>query len=213
MKDKSIQLGIGKDELDDLDIPKRYQDFASVYNQKVEEWGYRAFQKGAELLNQYLNENEDILDAGCGTGLVGMALSNKGFTNITGIDASPEMLEESKKHQSYKALYLQDMRKTPFRFDENSFNGIICIGVLSLIPDIESLLAEFIRLTKHGGYIVFSQKEDLCKEREYEQILQMLTDKKCLKREFVSKPEEWLPNREGYENDKMLFFVFQVLKA
>ena len=34
-----------------------------------------------------------ILDMGCGTGLVGKFLAEKGFTNIHGIDLSKKMLK------------------------------------------------------------------------------------------------------------------------
>jgi len=35
----------------------------------------------------------EILDFGCGTGLVGQCLNEMGYSNISGIDASEKMLE------------------------------------------------------------------------------------------------------------------------
>jgi 2-polyprenyl-3-methyl-5-hydroxy-6-metoxy-1,4-benzoquinol methylase len=37
----------------------------------------------------------DVLDMGCGTGLVGQYLHEDGFKNIVGLDASPGMLKEA----------------------------------------------------------------------------------------------------------------------
>ena len=41
---------------------------------------------------------------GCGTGLVGFYLAEKGFTNIDGVDASPGMLGEAKIKKVYNLL-------------------------------------------------------------------------------------------------------------
>ena len=41
---------------------------------------------------------------GCGTGLGGMYLKERGFAEIVGIDASKGMLEEARMKESYKEL-------------------------------------------------------------------------------------------------------------
>jgi len=42
-----------------------------------------------------------VLDLGCGTGLVGQALWDRGFRKIWGVDISPEMIELA----SFKDVY------------------------------------------------------------------------------------------------------------
>lgn len=40
-------------------------------------------------------ENAVVLDMGCGTGLVGQYLVERGFKNVVGVDASAGMLEKA----------------------------------------------------------------------------------------------------------------------
>ena len=42
-----------------------------------------------------------VADFGCGTGLVGVALANDGFKNITGVDCSEGMLYEAQQKKVY----------------------------------------------------------------------------------------------------------------
>ena len=41
---------------------------------------------------------------GCGTGLVGQYLKERGFLHVVGVDASPGMLEKAKEKDAYEAL-------------------------------------------------------------------------------------------------------------
>jgi len=41
---------------------------------------------------------------GCGTGLVGQYLKERGFKHVVGVDASKGMLEKAKEKESYESL-------------------------------------------------------------------------------------------------------------
>ena len=45
-----------------------------------------------------------ILDMGWGTGLIGVKLAEKGYTNIDGVDASPGILDVARQKNIYKNL-------------------------------------------------------------------------------------------------------------
>ena len=49
-----------------------------------------------EVLKTVQKNQVKVMDLGCGTGLVGQYLYEKGYTNVDGIDASQGMLNESK---------------------------------------------------------------------------------------------------------------------
>ena len=49
-------------------------------------------------------ENAEVFDMGCGTGLVGQYLTEFGFKNIDGVDASAGMLERAKEKSCYRLL-------------------------------------------------------------------------------------------------------------
>ena len=59
----------------------------SLYNQNMIDWKYIAPNESVYLFKKYvLDKKIKILDAGCGTGLVGLELKKAGFQNITGFD-------------------------------------------------------------------------------------------------------------------------------
>ena len=54
---------------------------------------------------------------GCGTGLAGVALKAKGYTNIDGLDASGEMIKKSEEKGAYRNIDLLFLGK-PDTFPE-----------------------------------------------------------------------------------------------
>lgn len=204
------------DNLDDInskDIVSRYIKFAPVYNHSVKQWGYKTPQLAAQYLKQYLPSTaSNILDAGCGTGLVGNELAKLGYTEIIGIDISLEMLALAKETAQYKKLEQHDLTKIPYPFPDNSFAAITSIGVLSLIKDPLPVFSEFHRLLQPNGYMIFTQRENLYTQYDYQKVLEQLEAKELIKLIMMSEPTNYLPNRKNYSERKLLTFIYKVLK-
>ena len=92
-----------------------YTGFAEVYdmfmdNVPYEEWADYL----CGILREYGIRDGLVLELGCGTGSLTTLLAEKGY-DMTGVDASPEMLEiamDKKRAAGYDILYLlQDMRE------------------------------------------------------------------------------------------------------
>ena len=64
-----------------------------------------------------------ILDAGCGTGLVGEALSVLGYDPVIGCDLSQGMLDHAARRGGYADLVTQDMTQR-FRWPEGPITRI-----------------------------------------------------------------------------------------
>jgi predicted TPR repeat methyltransferase len=62
-----------------------------------------------------------ILDLGCGTGLVGQALYDKGFTNIVGMDISHNMMAIAAEKNIYKEFVEIDLVDAA-NLDEKFYN-------------------------------------------------------------------------------------------
>ena len=83
------------------------------------------------FLELNLPKDSRILDIGCGTGEIGHLLQKNGFTNIDGLDISPEMLEVSKQKKCYKNLIEGIVTKEDrLPMDDKTYDAVIMCGVL-----------------------------------------------------------------------------------
>jgi predicted TPR repeat methyltransferase len=101
-----------------------------------------------------------ILDAGCGTGLVGAALSALGATHVDGVDLSPGMLSVARKTGAYTALDAVDLSK-PLTKGDGDYDVVTCIGTLTHAHVGPDVLGEFVRVVKSGGWIVATVLDDI----------------------------------------------------
>ena len=61
----------------------------------------------------YFPDNINIIDFGCGTGLIGKYLAKSGYKNIVGLDISPNMLEECSNSGVYSELHEHEIGEDP----------------------------------------------------------------------------------------------------
>ncbi|MBC8500775.1 MAG: methyltransferase domain-containing protein [Nanoarchaeota archaeon] len=96
----------------------------------------------------------DVLEIGVGTGRNLGYYNNK--ANVTGIDLSPKMLSRAiKKAKLAKRNYsLLVMDAENLKFKDESFDYIVCIGVLCSIPNPVKALDEMRRVLKPKGEIL-----------------------------------------------------------
>ena len=57
------------------------------------------------LLEKDIPKDSLLIDFGCGTGILGENLNQVGYTNVVGVDGSPEMLEVARAKNVYKSLH------------------------------------------------------------------------------------------------------------
>jgi len=93
----------GARDLDELRA--EYERVASVYDHELAgPMDYRSPAAVADVCRRVLGREERILDIGAGTGLLGAALVDLGFTSIDGLDLSPAMLAEAASKGVYGEL-------------------------------------------------------------------------------------------------------------
>nr|POF11552.1 williams-beuren syndrome chromosomal region 27 protein [Quercus suber] len=146
------------------DCKKIYAEWAETYNAEVNgpSLEYVAPVLAAQAIGTANGRIDgSILDAGCGTGLVGIALHQAGAKDIDGIDLSPEMLKIAEKTAVYKKLTTADLCQ---RIDipDAKYDVVTCCGTLTHgHVGAKPALSEFVRVTKKGGVIVATVLDDL----------------------------------------------------
>ena len=133
------------------------------YNKDMVIWNYEAPQNTASLLNKHaMDKKINILDAGCGTGLVGKELKKYGYSNLTGVDFSQSMLDLITPG-IYHTIDLIDLNE-PLKYEDNTFDAIMCVGTFTYGHVKAHVLNEFIRIVNYQGLICFTINEGIYKE-------------------------------------------------
>ena len=140
----------------------------SVFDEAAKEWDNnperRAIAKAvAESIKKAakLPKEIEVLDFGCGTGLLSFLLANE-VKSITGADTSKKMLEafskKSRKYSNTKALLMDIEKKLP----KQNFDLIVSSMTLHHIKDPENLFERLRNILKPGGLICIAdlEKED-----------------------------------------------------
>jgi len=176
-KDTSNKLDIYKLKTSE-ELLKYYQDWTdnNQYNKDMVDWNYTAPKETVSILKKYVfNKNSKILDAGCGTGLVGIELKKYGYSNIEGVDFSQNMLDLIPK-DIYKKIEKVDLNK-PLKFETNMYDVVMCVGTFTYGHVKPQALDEFIRIAANKGLICFTINEGIYEEYGFDKKIKELSDK------------------------------------
>ena len=164
------------------ELLKYYKGWAdnNKYNKDMVDWNYTAPQETVSVLKKYaLNKNSKILDAGCGTGLVGIELKKYGYSNIDGIDFSQNMLDLVPQG-IYKMIEKIDLNKL-LKFKTNIYDIVMCVGTFTYGHVKPRALDELIRITKGKGLICFTVNEGIYEEYGFDNKIKELSNNKSWK--------------------------------
>jgi 2-polyprenyl-3-methyl-5-hydroxy-6-metoxy-1,4-benzoquinol methylase len=100
-------------------------------------------------------ENCNILDAGCGSGIITEKIASFSSTNkLFAVDLSPKMIEHvnTKKIPNLTAI-IGDLENERL-FEEKFFDVVICFGVLHHFPDIGQVVRNISKWLKPNGTLI-----------------------------------------------------------
>jgi ubiquinone/menaquinone biosynthesis C-methylase UbiE len=103
-----------------------------LFAQKFAEWVHKRFFKSKGKL----------LDVGCGKGVYVDGFNSMGYEAI-GID----------KEQTRNDVVVVDLEKDKIPFPDNSFDYVLCKGVIHTINNTDNMLKEIIRVLKPNGLV------------------------------------------------------------
>lgn len=124
----------------------------------VQNLDYKIPEKLAALVVQ-LKENclekWDVLDLGCGTGLVGAAFAPHAL-RIVGVDLSSRMLARARATGLYERLEQEDIVPMMLREQAAAYDVVIAADVFIYIGRIDEIAREAKRMLRPGGLFAFS---------------------------------------------------------
>lgn len=191
------------------ELIEAYSKWAHLYdNDTLEIMGYVGPKVAADMLDTHLKSSKArVLDAGCGTGLVGEILDDLGYNRIDAMDFSADMLNVAEKKDIYNKLYQADMNET-LDLPDNHYDATICVGTFTFAHVGPDAFDELVRVTKPGGHICFTIRDGAYQEYGYR--------KKMLEMEATNRWQLQELREEDYlvkENVTAKFCTYQVLES
>ncbi len=152
----------------DDELASAYGKWASLYDRDTcDVMGYVGPEVAASMLDKHLDSKDcQVLDAGCGTGLVGEILHQMGYDQIDAMDFSEDMLTEAEKKAVYNRLLQADMNET-LDIPDNTYDATICVGTFTYAHVGPDAFDELVRVTRPGGHICFTIRDGAYQEYGY----------------------------------------------
>ena len=107
----------------------------------------------------------DLLDVGCGTGLVGRHLHGL-YTHISGVDLSPQMIAHARATDFYTHLTCADGIDTLQQQNDHSLDAICAADVFVYIGALDDFFCHSARVLRQKGLLIFSIQE--CERGTYQ---------------------------------------------
>lgn len=100
----------------------------------------------------------NVLDIGCGTGVILREVLDRGHY-ATGMDISGNMLNKAQEltrdYPQERVFFMQnDIEKMPFT--KNSFDVVLCVGVLEYLEQDEKGICQISRALKNNGIVILT---------------------------------------------------------
>lgn len=154
------------------ELASRYDEWAASYEDDMGDHGGPT--ETVAVLARYVSPQARILDAGCGTGLVGQILAGRGFTRLDGLDLSAGMLREAAKKGCYTKLHRQALGE-PLDLPSAEYDAVLAVGVFARAHAPSRSLLELIRITRPGGYVLFTLRPEFMMGTDFRDTLERLT--------------------------------------
>ncbi|MGH3065286.1 MAG: MFS transporter [Gaiellaceae bacterium] len=142
------------------ELRSEYDRIASAYERElVHGMGYRSPEAVATVARKLVQADARVLDVGAGTGLLGVALAEAGFSRLDGLDLSPRMLAEARRKGVYRDLR-EGRLGDDLCYETGAYDAVLAAGVLTTGHAPAASLDELMRITRPEGHIIFTLRSD-----------------------------------------------------
>ncbi len=138
-------------------VRETFDAFAAGFEQRVAELDYRVPHRLCDLVRRRVTTGAglEVLDLGCGSGLVGEALGQMA-ARLVGVDLSARMLDQARKKSRYAELHQADIVDWLAATPVASIDLVMAADVFIYIGDLGRVFGDCARALRSGGLLVFS---------------------------------------------------------
>jgi len=131
--------------------------FAELYDQHVvASLKYKLPREVArQITEQYPDLKLNLLDLGCGTGLLGACLGRIDGA-LVGVDLSLPMIEQAARHKVYDKFHNVDLLEALEATPESLYDVIAALDVFIYAGDMKAAIPDAFRILRPGGQFIFS---------------------------------------------------------
>ena len=161
--------------IDEAETKALYRDWAATYDDTMlEGLGYQSPAKVAALLarqNPALDAN--ILDVGCGTGLLAEHLRALGYANIDGLDFSADMLAEAQRLNRIDNAYNRDLNQLLSAPDQ-PYDYLVSTGTFTHGHVNALCLPELMNWLVGGGMLIATVHQHVWSQGLFDQTIERM---------------------------------------
>jgi predicted TPR repeat methyltransferase len=171
MRDERLQWIYASSNPDEL--AERYDVWADDYDTDLESMEWAAPDACAAACVNVAGRQATVLDAGCGTGLVGAGLRALGVRRLVGFDLSAGMLARAARRGVYDEL-VQGSLLEPLRFESSSFDAVTSVGVFTFGHVGPQGIVHMIDVVRPGGHLVMTFRDDVFRDMGFDATFEQL---------------------------------------
>ena len=145
-----------------------YEGSCSDHVTHYDEFGSEHYTKiAAALLEGVDIQDKEVLDVGCGTGIVSALVLKHGAGRLTCGDASEYMLSQCKKkimvqEGGGEKVDFRQLDAESLPYGDKSFDVVVSGMLLGLVPNQQKVVAEMARVLRPGGMLALSTHGHEC---------------------------------------------------
>ncbi|KXL52857.1 cypemycin methyltransferase [Anaerotignum neopropionicum] len=133
-----------------------WDKMAKSYDKSTEKYYHNANAKTISHTKQYCDKSKDILDLGCGTGIIILDLTDA-VNKITAVDASSKMIDfanQKKIKQGIENIDFSVKDISQLDFTQGKYDIITAFNLLLYLTNPEEILKKIYDCLPSGGYFI-----------------------------------------------------------